>query len=237
MQQNRVNPSLVHILLSLKKFIRIGVARGDRKIINFKKEGKKRYITYPRITATTCTWWWRLGALNVNFMLGRFSKLRKTTQKHKNWDSMGLWWFHALDDDEDGVLNLHCNSLLSKNGCFISLLFTSKRNHRKLMQRLTCGYWPIRRRWRWWSWRFCVQFKLPLHLWHNLSASNFHRMGNFGGFLKRELQQQESRSRRDVKQKTQVGCWFEFYGATGIAHLMLKFYIKGRGGGAELEVS
>ena len=97
-------------------------------------------------------------------------------------------------------------------------------NHHKWMQRLTRGYWPIRRRRRWWwSWRFCVQFKLPLHLWHNLSASNFHRMGNFGGFLKRELQQQESRSRRDVKQKTQVGCWFEFYGATGIAHLMLKF--------------
>ena len=44
----------------------------------------------------------------------------------------------------------------------------------------------------------------------------------FRGFLKRELQQ-ESRSKRDVKHKTQVGYWFEFYGATGIAHLMLKF--------------
>jgi hypothetical protein len=55
-------------------------------------------------------------------------------------------------------------------------------------------------------------------------------MGNFGGFLQWELQQQESRSRRDVKQKTQVGCWFEFYEASGIVHLMLKFsFIRGRG--------
>ena len=99
MQQNRVNPSLVHILLSLKEFIRIGVARGDRKIINFKKEGKRgisRTQESPQQLAPGDGGWGLLMSTSCWDGFRSCEKLHKNTKMGLNGVMMvphSWWWW------------------------------------------------------------------------------------------------------------------------------------------------
>lgn len=135
------------------------------------------------------------------------------------------WWYQSYIF----IANLCCRRTVSLS---LSLTLSSshpKGSHHTGKQRLNCGYWPIRRQWRWWAWRFVCNLRV------HYTSDTIYRPQIFAGWEVLEVSckgdcNSESQEAEGMCNKSLMrDAGLKFMGATGIAHLILTFFIRGRG--------
>ena len=148
-------------------------------------------------------------------------EVAKNYTETQKWDSMGLWWFHTLDD--------WCpKSSLQFSVVEEWVLYLSTLHIQKETIITECKDWLAD----------TDQFEddddddlggFVCNLSFHYTSDTIYRPQILTGWgiLEVSCKGNCNSKNQEVEgmwnKKTQVGCWFEFYGATGIAHLMLKF--------------